>query len=66
MDKDFKSDDPLNWKWGIFYVNRNDSRLIVPKRIKSLGWTLNFAHLKVWIGVGLILLIILAADQLLK
>lgn len=37
-------DNPLNYKWGIFYFNRDDSRLIVPKKLRHLGWTLNFAH----------------------
>ena len=32
------------WKWGIFYFNPADSRIFVPKRIKSLGWTLNFGR----------------------
>lgn len=37
--------DNLNcWKWGIFYFNPGDSRIFVPKRIASLGWTLNFAR----------------------
>ena len=51
MEKDFNHDDPQNWKWGIFYVNAKDSRLIVPKRIMGLGWTLNFAHGIVWVGL---------------
>ncbi len=34
--------NPNNWK-SIFYFNRSDYRLIVPKRNPSLGWTLNFA-----------------------
>jgi len=33
-----------DWKWGIFYFNPNDQRIFVPKRIESLGWTLNFAR----------------------
>jgi uncharacterized membrane protein len=33
-----------DWKWGIFYFNPNDQRMFVPKRIESLGWTLNFAR----------------------
>jgi uncharacterized membrane protein len=37
-------DDPLNYRWGIFYFNKNDSRIIVPKRARSFGWTLNFAR----------------------
>jgi len=37
--------DNMNvWKWGIFYFNSADSRIFVPKRIASLGWTLNFAR----------------------
>jgi uncharacterized membrane protein len=61
MEQDFKHDNPQNWKWGIFYVNYKDNRLIVPKRMKSLGWTLNFAYPKVWIGLGLIGVIIVVA-----
>ncbi len=30
--------------WGIFYYNPDDSRILVPKRIPWLGWTLNFAR----------------------
>lgn len=44
IDKDFEHDNPENWKLGIFYFNKNDSRFIVPKRLKLLGWTFNFAH----------------------
>ena len=32
------------WKWGIFYFNPDDPRIIVPKRLEWLGWTLNFAQ----------------------
>jgi uncharacterized membrane protein len=39
-----KESDPSNWKWGIFYYNKNDKRLFPPKRIKQLGWTINFAN----------------------
>jgi len=44
MGKDFQHENPMNWKWGIFYFNKSDSSIIVPKRHKILGWTLNFAH----------------------
>lgn len=37
-------DDPANWKWGIFYYNKADKRIFLPKRIASLGWTINFAN----------------------
>ena len=36
--------DPDNWKLGIFYFCRADPRIIVPKRIRGLGWTINFAR----------------------
>ncbi|MBK9718225.1 MAG: hypothetical protein IPO85_12065 [Saprospiraceae bacterium] len=36
--------DPANWKLGIFYYNKQDKRLMPPKRIKQLGWTVNFAN----------------------
>lgn len=42
--KDFQHEDPENWTWGVFYVNRKDSRFIVPKRNPTMGWTFNFAH----------------------
>lgn len=59
MDNNFYKHDPKHWKWGIFYVNAKDSRLIVPKKMEALGWTLNFAHYQVWIGLAVILLIII-------
>ena len=36
-----------NWggpKWGKVYFNKKDPRIIVPKRIKWRGWTVNLAH----------------------
>jgi uncharacterized membrane protein len=36
--------DPKNRKLGILYFNKEDKRIIVPKRIGFLGWTLNFAN----------------------
>lgn len=38
------NNDPNNWIWGFFYYNPKDSRLFPPKRIKELGWTINFAN----------------------
>lgn len=37
-------DNIVNYKMGIMYWNPQDSRLFVPKRERSLGYTLNFAH----------------------
>lgn len=36
--------DPKNWKFGIFYFNKRDKRIVLPKRLKLLGWTINFAN----------------------
>ena len=36
--------DPSNWKLGIFYFNPKDKRIFPPKRLKSFGWTINFAN----------------------
>lgn len=36
--------DPKNWIWGIFYYNKQDPRLLPPKRIVAMGWTVNFAN----------------------
>jgi uncharacterized membrane protein len=37
-------DNPFNYKWGVFYFNKDDVRTVVPKRTRSFGWTLNFAR----------------------
>lgn len=54
--------NPENWKWGIFYFNPDDSRLLVPKRIPFFGFTLNFANKY----LGIILLALIAFILLLK
>ncbi|MCW3075498.1 MAG: hypothetical protein JWO32_107 [Bacteroidetes bacterium] len=36
--------DPDNWKFGIFYFNKKDKRLLPPKRLAFMGWTINFAN----------------------
>jgi uncharacterized membrane protein len=52
--------DPENYKFGIFYFNPIDPRIFVPKRIKELGWTLNFANPFSWlIIIGIITFAIL-------
>ena len=52
-------DDPSNWRWGIIYNNKKDKRLFPPKRLKGLGWTVNFANPKSYlIFLGFILLIL--------
>jgi uncharacterized membrane protein len=36
--------DPTNWKWGIFYCNKEDKRLFLPKKNPASGITVNFAN----------------------
>ncbi|MEI8109114.1 MAG: DUF5808 domain-containing protein [Verrucomicrobiota bacterium] len=36
--------DPSHWRLGSFFFCPADHRLIVPKRMRGLGWTLNFAR----------------------
>ncbi|WP_343615501.1 DUF5808 domain-containing protein [Flavobacterium sp.] len=43
-EKNNWQNDPNNWLWGIFYYNPKDKRIFPPKRIKELGWTINFAN----------------------
>jgi uncharacterized membrane protein len=47
------ADDP-HWR-GVFYVNREDEAVWVPKR-SGLGYTLNLAHRVSWFILGLFLL----------
>ena len=42
------SKDPQFYKWGIFYYNPNDERVLVPKRVEAMGWTFNFARREVY------------------
>ncbi len=43
-----------NWN-GVFYSNRDDRALLVPKRF-GIGYTLNFGHPWSWVVLALILL----------
>jgi uncharacterized membrane protein len=36
-------DDDKSWRGGLFYINRQDHALLVPRRY-GLGWTLNFGN----------------------
>jgi uncharacterized membrane protein len=47
------------WKKGMFYVNRDDPALWVPKRF-GIGYTLNFGHRGAWVILGILLAIALA------
>jgi|GEM_PF-607804 len=36
--------DSNNWRLGIFYYSPSDPRIVVRKRFRAMGWTLNFAR----------------------
>lgn len=56
--------NPGNWK-GVFYFNKKDHRLTVPK-INSLGWTFNFANPLSYILILAVLLIIFGMQFLIQ
>lgn len=64
FEDDRKINDPTNYKWGIIYFNRNDRRIMVPKRSKSMGWTLNFANFYSYILLILIFVLIATLKKL--
>lgn len=54
--------DPRNRKWGVYYC-KADPRVIVPKSIKWMGWTVNIARPSA-IPVTLLLLAVLVGPIL--
>ena len=44
--------NPEYYKWGLFYFNREDTRVLVPKVNRMMGWTLNFARPESYIIIG--------------
>lgn len=44
-------DNPANYRFGVFYYNKNDIRTVVPKRSRTFGYTLNFAIWKSYVFV---------------
>jgi uncharacterized membrane protein len=51
-------DDDQHWKGGLFYVNRDDPALLVPRRF-GLGWTLNLGR-PAGIALTILLLVVIA------
>lgn len=46
-NKEFRNEDFTDskyYKFGLFYFNKEDKRIFPPKRIKAMGWTVNFAN----------------------
>jgi hypothetical protein len=55
--------DPSNRKWGIFYYCKADPRVVVPKRPKWMGWTVNAARPSA-IPVSLLLIALVAGPTM--
>jgi len=50
--------NPEHYRWGVFYVNPQDPRLWVEKRV-GVGWTLNIAHpAAMWVTLVLALTLV--------
>src|SRR5262245_61555110 len=43
--------DPRHWAGGVVYHCTADPRVIVPRRRRWGGWTLNFAHRSAWLAL---------------
>jgi uncharacterized membrane protein len=54
-----------NYKLGVFYFNKSDARVVVPKKDKMMGWTFNFSHLKTYLFILLAVAILWAIPYVL-
>jgi hypothetical protein len=57
MARGTKTPNKDAWRGGIFYFNREDPALFVPKRF-GIGYTLNFANPWSWVVIGILVVII--------
>lgn len=58
-DFDPEVENPDNYRFTILYFNPSDKRVIVPKRNRYLGWTLNFANIYSYLLLGSVILILI-------
>lgn len=56
---DIIADNDEHWKAGIFYWNKDDASLVLPKRF-GVGWTMNWARPATWVIVGGFMLVSIA------
>lgn len=56
---DIIADNDEHWKAGIFYWNKDDASLFLPKRF-GVGWTMNWARPATWVIVGVFTLVSIA------
>jgi uncharacterized membrane protein len=61
------SKDPNNWIWGIFYFNKEDKRMLPPKKNPMMGFTVNFANPKsVLFFIGALLFFAFILNSIIK
>ena len=58
--------DPNNWKWGLFYYNKEDKRIFPPKRMPAFGWTINFGNKKSIFAFVVLILLLITITRLLS
>ena len=68
QSRDYKElwQNPDNWRLYVFYVCPEDPRLIVPKRFRVTGWTMNFAHRKSYLLLVALLALIIVPITLVE
>lgn len=47
---------------GLFYFNKKDKRVIVPKLNKALGFTVNFARWEAYLAIAIIIVAAILAS----
>ena len=57
-------DNSGKYYWGLFYFNKNDKRVIVPKVNRGLGWTINFARPQAYLVILIIVLAVFFASRI--
>lgn len=63
--KNNKNKNSEQWV-GLFYFNRSDKRILVPKRTPGMGWTLNFGNLYSYIIIIAIVSVIIIYNNIIK
>jgi uncharacterized membrane protein len=50
-------DDNTHYIWNTFYFNKGDRRVLVPKRVRWFGFTVNFAQPVTYLVLMMIILL---------
>ena len=58
IHNDHEVKNPSNYKWGIFYFNIKDKRVVLPKYQRERGWTVNFANPLSYLFILMLIIII--------